>query len=276
MSTILKKSVYDRLFPKEERISWLQPQWRSEVSTYEKKYFHGDFFGRSVILKDVKRRLSLVRMDWRTYKAWKGIGFVSGVSIGILILLIGGFSNLFSFFIFTPLVLAILGFILPELYVLDKENYRNYKINSEFPNLLDLLKLYSESAAFETFGSALYDISQNMRGVLGEELRDLTSRYRFMSLTEFLKLMENRFSEPLAQDLVSTVRLAEEYGGSVAQKIATLAEEAHKDRLQKAREIGQKSSVSLMVPLLLFHFPVAMVVFLLPLILTIMKLFNAS
>jgi tight adherence protein C len=267
-----KTSTYlDRLFPERASNKNVFLKTSQTVMPILKKYYDKPLFERTFMIKDIKEKLSILHINLDTYKTWKGFGATIGTIVGFILACMGPSQFFLPLLLLIP-ALAFAGFIVPEVYILDRQSYRNYKINTEFPQLLDLLKLYSESAAFETFGSALYQISLSMHGVLGRELRDLTSLYRFMSLEDFLKVMEKRFKDPLAQDLIATVRLSETYGGSVAQKISILAEEAHSQRMQKAKELGQKSSVALMIPLLLFHFPVALVVFLLPVVMNVIKL----
>jgi tight adherence protein C len=113
-----------------------------------------------------------------------------------------------------------------------------------------------------------------MNGALSRQLREITIIYRFVDVNEFLDHFEKRFQTPLAKDLVSTLRLADEYGGNISEKIGILAEEAHKERMQNARQKGQKASAMLMVPLMLFHFPVAVIIFLAPTAIALKQVFG--
>lgn len=227
----------------------------------------------SLFLKDLERRVLTLGLDFEKFKIIKALFTSLGFTLGLFIVALG-FSFQIIFVIPTLLIMALIGFSLPDFFILDKENYRDYKIHTELPSLLDLLYLYAASAAYESFGQALFEISQTMPGVLAKELTELTSMYRFVSLDDFLDGLEKRFPDQIVKDLTTTVRLTEKYGGSFSKKISILSEEAHKTRLQRAREIGQRSSVALLVPLLLFHLPVAMIIFMAPMVLSLRTLFG--
>lgn len=171
---------------------------------------------------------------------------------------------------------ALAGFIAPELYTAERLWRRKMQIRSQFPNFLDLLKLYTASPGYEGFGKALTTISEALRGELGQDLREVTRVSRFVGQSRLLSELEARFPYPYCRDLVTTVRLERSFGGGIAPKIAILADEAQKSRLAHAKMVGARSSVGLLVPLLFFHFPVALLLFILPFAYSILQALGAN
>lgn len=267
----------NRLFTNKDEFSY----WKDEIRSFIIGFFQNSFvrwfdhplFEFTPLLKQRYQKLLVVDVNIRSLRVWKGIISVIGGINGLIIFLLTAKTILSPLIIFVP-VLAFLGFIIPELYILDRLQQIEYEIHNDFPRFLDLLYIYTSTAAFEHVGNAIYAISENMSGVLSKQLREITVIYRFVDVNEFLDRFEARFSTPLAKDLVTTLRLADEYGGNVSEKIGTLAEEAHKERMQSARQKGQKASALLLVPLMLFHFPVAVIIFLAPTALALKQVFG--
>lgn len=240
---------------------------------YVDLFFRHPLLVWSPIVKNVSASLALINMSERSYRIAKGTATLAGVFLGALIYLLSISTLLSPILLLIPLFAAA-GFLLTDLVVADRLAAVEYEMHGDFPRFLDLLHLYTSSAAYENIGSAMYSVASSMRGALAKQLLELTRMYRFVDTSRFLDEMEHRFAIPLAKDLVATLRLAEVYGGSISQKIGVLAEESHKDRLQKARKAGQRASATLMIPLMIFHFPVAIIIFLAPTALALKEAFG--
>jgi tight adherence protein C len=235
--------------------------------------FNHPFFMVSPIIRNVEVTLSKVNVTTPAYRIMKGTGMIAGTLIGLVVYLLGT-QHLMSPLAGLVVVGALAGFVAPDLYITDREQHIDMEVHNEFPRFLDLLHLYTASAAYENLGSATHAIAGTMNGTLAGQLRELTSLYRFVDRSRFLNEMSIRFNTPLAKDLVSTLRLADEYGGELSTKIGTLAYEAHRERLQNAKKQGQRASAALLIPLMLFHFPVAVVIFLAPTAIALKSVFG--
>ncbi|MCX7996421.1 MAG: type II secretion system F family protein [Patescibacteria group bacterium] len=237
------------------------------------RLFASPVFIRSVLSADTRKSLETAGIAEIQYRYWKGVCTVAGAVLGFIVYLLS-VDTVFSPMMLLVPAFAAGAFILPDFYLADREQEIEYQIHTDFPRFLDLLHLYTASAAYENIGNAMHAVASSMNGPLGERLRDMTRLYRFVDVATFLDEMERRFAIPLARDLVSTLRLAETYGGSISTKIGALAEESHKERMQKARKAGQTASAALMVPLMIFHFPVAITIFLAPTALALKEAFG--
>lgn len=275
----LKKKTYwiDRLFAQEEQrdvpATKFIEEIKEQIVDMLSRYFHHDIFEKSFIVTDLDRKLSLIGWDARKLAIWRGMLTLAGIVLGVFFY-IATAKIILSPLIFIIPVMVLGAYILPDLYIMDKEQQVELAIHNDFPRFLDLLHLYTSSAAFENMGSAIFYVANNMKGTLAEQLRELTALYRFVDRTTFLQEMELRFSTPLAKDLVATITLTEQYGGNISTKIGILADEAHKERLQNAKKAGQKSAATLLVPLMLFHFPVAVIIFLAPTAIALKEVFG--
>lgn len=267
----------NRLYSNRDELYLVKEEVYNFISSFiDKKIlqlFHSDLFSYSFLIRNSKQKLSIAGIDERMYAFWKGSLLLLGLINGVIIF------ALTAKVLITPLLLlipffAFVGYILPEFYLIDKIQQIEYEVHTDFPRFLDLLYIYTSTAAYEHIGNAIYSISEHMNGALSKQLREITIIYRFVDVNEFLDHFEKRFQSPLAHDLVSTLRLADEYGGSISEKIGILAAEAHKERMQNARQKGQKASAMLMVPLMLFHFPVAVIIFLAPTAIALKQVFG--
>ncbi|MFW5703829.1 MAG: type II secretion system F family protein [Patescibacteria group bacterium] len=278
MSSWLPKTYWiDRLFTTKDPVEYYREQIANQVRHWLRSRvyptFYHPIFRRSLFIKQVTPKLEFVGLSEEVYQFWKGFLTIIGLLTGLFAYMVTAEAILSPLMLFAP-VIAIVGFMIPDFYVLDREQQIRYEIHTDFPRFLDLLYLYTASSAFEHIGGAMYAVSENMTGTLAKQLRSAMSVYRFVDLHTFLDRFASRFDTPLAQDLVSTLRLADTYGGSISEKIGTLASEAHKERTQNAKKAGQRASAALMVPLMLFHFPVAIIIFVAPTALALGELFG--
>ena len=227
-------------------------------------------FGLSLIIRKQVDQAGSGGMGVEKFRVFKAILVVVALVVGSLLMVTGGPSNAGKVAVWLP-ALVLVGFILPDFYIKEKTSQRAFDVDFHFPAFLDLLALYTSSEGFDNLGNAIVNISRHARGIMGVELRSLVTSYRFVDRDTFFDAMQRRFDSPLARELASTVKLTEKYGGKIGEKITSLAYEANKDRLQKAKKRGQASAVTLMIPLMLFHFPVALFLMIGPIIMSLSK-----
>ncbi len=277
MSLTTQTYWIDRLFYSNSKqgLAWEIALIRSKTAVAKKlkEIYNHPVFEKSLFLRNISDKLKLTGLRLEQYKIFKGTGASIGLIMGTFIYLLS-ISNPLSLLMLLIPLLTLMGFSLVDWYVLDKEQEISYRIHHEFPRFMDLLHLYTASAAYENIGSAMYAIANTMHGALAKQLQELTAVQRFVDTDKFLDEFSTRIKTPLAKDLVSTLRLTEVYGGNISEKIGLLAEEAHKSRMQNAKKQGQRSSAALLIPLMLFHFPVAIIIFLAPTALALQKVFG--
>ncbi|NLX14000.1 MAG: type II secretion system F family protein [Phycisphaerales bacterium] len=170
------------------------------------------------------------------------------------------------------------GFMLPNIWLMIAVSQRQTKIRNGLPDSLDLLVVSVESGlALDASLQRVGDEMHNVHGDLSEELRITTLETQMgVPRTEALENMARRCGLEEMQALVAVVSQAEKFGTSVAKALRTQADTLRVKRRQKAEERAQKTTVKLMLPLILFIFPSIFVVLVGPAAMKIMEAFKCG
>ena len=155
-----------------------------------------------------------------------------------------------------------LGFLLPDLWLKLAASSRAEKICHGLPDCLDLMVVSVEAGL--GLDSALMRVSQEMVKVhpeLAEEFM-LVNMETQMGLTraEALTNLALRTGLSELKSLCAILIQAEKFGTSIATALRTNAEALRTKRRQQAEERAAKTSVKLVLPLILFIFPAIFVV----------------
>jgi len=150
-----------------------------------------------------------------------------------------------------------LGFMLPNVWLMLATSQRSERISNGLPDSLDLMVISVEAglgldAAIQRVGDELALVHPE----LAEEFT-ITTLETQMSVprAEALEHMATRTGLSEVKSLVAVVTQAERFGTSVAKALRNQADSLRTKRRQKAEERAQKTSVKLMLPLILFIFP---------------------
>jgi tight adherence protein C len=164
------------------------------------------------------------------------------------------------------MIASALGLVLPSLWLRRLKSARQLKIRRAIPEFLDvivicldaglsfqaaLLRVHSElAAAFPLFAFELNIVLQEIQ--LG------------MSTGEALQRFAARSDMPEVRSLASVVIQSERYGASLTKALHTHARALRIKRAQAAEENGQRASVKILFPTILFIFPAIFIVILGP------------
>ncbi|HSW45752.1 MAG TPA: type II secretion system F family protein [Phycisphaerae bacterium] len=166
-----------------------------------------------------------------------------------------------------------IGFMLPNGWLWLARSQRAEKIRNGLPDSLDLLVVCVESGL--ALDAGLQRVSEEMRHVhpeLSEELQITTLENQMgVPRSEALEHMARRAGIAEMNSLVAVITQAERFGTSVAQTLRTQADMLRIKRRLKAEERAQKTTVKLMLPLILFIFPSIFVVLVGPAVLQLVK-----
>ena len=188
---------------------------------------------------------------------------ILGVAAGAVALLIGlaksmDMQHLFGYSVFA----AGAAFMLPNLWLSMAASRRSEQIRNGLPDGLDLMVISVESglgldAAIQRVG----DEMRNVHPVLSEEFQ-IASWETQMGIprAEALNNFATRSGIPEVRSLVGVVNQAEKFGTSIARALRNQSDAMRVKRRQKAEEAAQKTTVKLMLPLILFIFPAIFVV----------------
>ncbi len=158
---------------------------------------------------------------------------------------------------------AAAGFFLPDILVYNLAIKRQQKLARAMPDSLDLLTISVEAGL--GFDAALSQVARNTEGPLaGELFRVLQEMQIGKSRADAFRALAARTTVPELRAFVSSLLQADQFGIPVANVLREQSKELRVKRRQVAEEKAQKVPVKIMVPLILFIFPVIFIIILGP------------
>lgn len=172
------------------------------------------------------------------------------------------------------IVLAYIGFYLPNLWLRMKIARREDRILEGFPDALDLMVVCVEAGI--GLDAAISRVGEEMKlsnKVLAEEFRLLSLELRAgKQRRDALRNLAMRTGLEDVSSLVSLLIQTDKFGTSVAQALRVHSESMRMKRYQKAEELATKLPVKLVFPLIIFIFPSIFVTVLGPAIIQIFRI----
>ncbi|MGA8144038.1 MAG: type II secretion system F family protein [Candidatus Acidiferrales bacterium] len=170
---------------------------------------------------------------------------------------------------------AILGFLLPDMWLQSRVRARQNRLRMGLPDGLDLLVICVEVGL--GLDQALLRVAQEMQVAhreLSEELQLVNLEMRVgKSRIEALRSLARRTGLDDIKALVAMLVQTERFGTSVAQSLRVHSDDLRTRRRQRAEEMSAKTTVKMVPALVLFIFPALLVVILGPAVLTFMRQF---
>lgn len=166
----------------------------------------------------------------------------------------------------------LLGVMGPTMYLRSRVTGHQTGIKKQLPDAMDLLCVCIEAGL--SFDAALLKVSQKLNGPFIDELlivyREIqmgrTRREALQNLCEATNLDELKtFASALVQ--------AEQLGIPINNVMRAQSEQLRVERSQQAKEKGMKASIKMLVPMLLFIFPVVFIILMGPTVLNIIETF---
>lgn len=160
----------------------------------------------------------------------------------------------------------------PRYFLTSKIKSRQNKIRDDFPEIIDLLSVSMEAGL--SFDAAILKISEKMKGPLVDEFvmlqREIQMgrprREAFKSLADNSDISELKtFSSAMTQ--------ADQLGIPVNNLLKIQAEQLRMDRKQRAQEKGMKAPVKMILPMVVFIFPVIFIILLGPTVIQLIEQF---
>lgn len=171
------------------------------------------------------------------------------------------------------LVGAGFGFIAPDIWLRMAISKRADFLRKGLPDTLDMMVISVEAGL--GLDAALQRVGDEMRHVhpvLAEELQIVNLESQMgIPRAEALENFALRSGIEEARSLVGVVNQAERFGTSISRALRRQSEALRTKRRQAAEERAQKTTVKLMLPLILFIFPAIFVVLAGPAALTMIE-----
>ena len=167
---------------------------------------------------------------------------------------------------FLLVVLGGLGAILPELWMTDYKRRRDEELVRNLPIYLEYLTMCVD-AGLNFAGAMQQAVDKGPKGAMRNEfrivLRDINSGYtRADSLTRF----EQRVDLSDISVFVRAIIQSDKLGSSMKDTLAAQAKQRLSERFQRAEKSAMEAPVKLVVPLVVFIFPLTFIMLLFPIV----------
>lgn len=189
--------------------------------------------------------------------AFKMIGLFAGSLLGLAFPWLLGWGLLVRIGVF--LVIAALGYFLPNLVIRQVAGQRTDQMGRELPDALDLLTISVEAGL--SFDAALSEVARNTTGPLaGEFFRVLQEMQIGVGRPEAIRAMGERTDLPELRQFATAMVQADAFGIPIAGVLRVQAKEMRVKRSQRAEEIAQRVPVKILFPLIFCILPVLFIV----------------
>ena len=177
------------------------------------------------------------------------------------------------YLILTMAVVGIIAIILPSRLLKMKASKRKERIRQQLPDVMDLLVVSVEAGL--GFDAALLRLYEKDKSELMTELIQATRDIqRGMSKKEAYESLAKRCDLKELTTFLTALVQADQLGISVKSVLKVQAENLRKERRQRAEEKALKAPVKMLLPMVMFIFPVIFIVLLGPAVLNIMEVFG--
>jgi tight adherence protein C len=190
----------------------------------------------------------------------------------VLTFLTGMYSFGFPAFVFA----AILGWLVPDLWLGNRISKRKLEIGLGLPEALDLMVICTEAGL--SMDQTMLRVSRELRvsqpAVADELGLTMLEQKAGKPREDALKALAERTNAHSVRALVNTLVQSDVFGTSVAKTLRVYSDTLRTQRRQKAEEAAAKTTVKLVLPLVVFIFPSIFVVILAPAMISLLDSFR--
>jgi tight adherence protein C len=169
------------------------------------------------------------------------------------------------------LLAAVVGFVLPALYIKVRKSKNQKEVREGLPDVLDLMLVCSEAGlGLEMSIARVGEEIGVTRPLLASLLQQIGTELRAgRSKVDALKGFADRAGTPEAISLVRLLIQSDALGTSMAETLRVFAEEMQSHRMLKAEEVAQKISAKLSMVLVGCFMPAVLIAVIAPVIFNI-------
>ncbi|MCX7614973.1 MAG: type II secretion system F family protein [Clostridiales bacterium] len=218
-----------------------------------------------------KIKLAGITISVQEYSAAKLMAMLLTITITVIAAFLIDASTPAKLFVFLfGSIIAISG---PSFYLSTRIKKRQAFIRNQMPDIMDLLTVCVEAGL--GFDAALLKINERFVGPFVDELM-IVGREIQMALPrrDALKNLADRNGLPELKTFIGALIQADQMGLPIKNVLRAQSSQLRLTRKQVAEEKGMKAPIKMMLPLILFVFPVIFIVLLGPTILQLIKTFS--
>ncbi|MDD2533145.1 MAG: type II secretion system F family protein [Eubacteriales bacterium] len=166
-----------------------------------------------------------------------------------------------------------IGLVAPTFALRSFVNSRQEAIQNQLPTVMDILSVSIEAGL--GFDAALLKVVERYEGPLIDEMALL---YREIQMgkprREAMVTMASRSNVPELQTFVTAVIQSDQFGTPIKNVLRNQAIQLRVSRRQQAQEKGMKAPVKMVIPMVIFIFPVIFIVLLGPTVIQLIRQFG--
>ena len=163
---------------------------------------------------------------------------------------------------------------LPRFFISSRIKKRQKQIQLDMPNVMDLLSVSIEAGL--GFDAALNRVVEKLDGPLTDELSQVYKEIKMgRARREALAALAKRNDVKELQMFVSAVIQSEQYGTPIKTVLKVQSKQLRESRRARAQEKGMKAPVKMMLPMVVFIFPVVFIIILGPTVITVLDQFTS-
>jgi tight adherence protein C len=228
-------------------------------------------FTPSQTLESTRHKLDLAGNpnNW-TPSEFFGVRAVACIALGGLIFLVLSIANVdFLPRIGFTALFAVLGFMLPALWLGNKIRSRKNSVIRSLPDALDLLTICVEAGL--GFDQSMQKVAEKWDDDLSRAFARVLHEIRLgKTRREALRDLANRLDVNDVTSFVAAVIQAEQLGVSIAKVLRIQSDQMRVRRRQRAEEKAHQAPVKMLFPMVFLIFPAIWIVLLGPAILQVM------
>jgi tight adherence protein C len=172
------------------------------------------------------------------------------------------------------LITSALGWFYFLMWLKDQKQKKYNEVLRTIPTFLDILTLCAECGLSLNAGLINY-CDKGPEGVLRREVeRALRDVKGGASRSEALSKVAKRMANPDFSMFVSMVAQSERLGTPLGEALRSFSEQKRTERFQRAEKLAMEAPMKIIGPLVIFIFPITLVIIAFPIVVTMMQNFN--
>lgn len=229
------------------------------------------------ILQPLIRVLPVPRAYRQTIQRWAVtagmsdfLTFETFLALQLIIMLLFVYCSIALFHATSLIVIvAVIGFAFPLAWLYEYKKNRQGEILRSMPDFLDIIALSVESGLnFSSAINRILDMFRDEKNPFMEELRVMRENIRLgMSRDDALNVMATRVDTPEISAFCSLLVQASGMGISIAVTLKEQAQKIRQERFIAAERDGALTSSRILLPMVLFIFPLIFIIILAPYVL---------
>lgn len=220
---------------------------------------------------EMELRLAGIRMEAGDFSALRTVVLLLFIGFGLLLAAALPGGSMLKFLL-VPWAAAF-GAFLPGAVIRARMKNRREEMKRQMPDIMDLLSVSVEAGL--SFDAALMRVGKYAKGALVDELTAVCGEIRMgRPRREALQDFGDRCGLEEIRSFTGALIQAEQLGVPIRNVLEVQAQQLRRRRRQAAEEKGMKAPVKMLLPLVLFIFPVIFLILLGPAVMKIIGIFG--